>query len=147
MELIDEVADELNELLDAKRLDKKKLKKLIGELMKLSRVEFRFLNFEFFNADLKELAVERKIKHVSESNFEAASRYRELEVECLSYLRFKKYFSWKDSLFYPERNMLLYFYTGKSKNDLELKEYFVGAEEGFLPDPTLAFINIMNKYQ
>ncbi len=110
-------AEDLNELLDMETLDDSKLKEICRFLKKDKRNRYVLADFEFYNEEKLEQIKEEKYNLVKAQQFEKAINQRELEKECLKFVVFNKFFKLEKSLFFPEKDTLIYLFTGKSKND------------------------------
>lgn len=123
MDLLDNIAAHLNQLLYADKVDNQELEKIISTLDKELNTKIRLLNYEFYNEERLNSAIVEKKRQIELSNFELASKQRFLEKKCQHYLDLKTKLGIEKSVFYRVRNALLYFYLGTAKNDIKVRTY------------------------
>lgn len=88
------------------------------------------MDFETYTEEKQEQARLLKLKKVTEQNFELAANMRDVEKECITYLRFKKHYGLEKSTFVIIDEFLIYAYFGKARNDQVVREYLM-SQEGF----------------
>ena len=135
METLVQIAENLNELLEADQMDNALLEEICQALKEEICLKFKLMDFEFFNEERMVKITSEKKTFVRERNFEAAANQRDLEKNFEKHIRFKKYFNMEKSMFYPEDNMLVYFYSGTAKNDHVIYSRLTSSGTGFFKSP------------
>ena len=128
-DVLDEIADGLNELLKVDPLDQVHLQKLYDQLIDIPEVRFKIMDFVFYDEKNLKTLTEEKIKQIRLQNFELVANARNQEKECIKNIKFKKYFKLQNSFFYPEEDKLFYFYLGTARNDKVIKALFTEPKE------------------
>jgi len=124
MKELNQLADQLNEMLNVAELDMAKLRDIARELDQIPDLRVKQVDFDRYNEENLAKLTAEKLAMVKEQNFEACAKAREQEKECFKYANFQKYFKLKHSFFYPEERKLFYFHLGTEKNDSVMMKYF-----------------------
>lgn len=129
------IAENLNELLEMEVMDNEKLEEICNILKSSKMYHFVIADFEFFNQEKLALIVEEKFKSCSIQDFERTSILRDLEKKCEKHVLFNRFFKLENSLFYPDFYTLVYFFTGKSKNDRAIYSRVTSPQNGLFRKP------------
>ena len=124
MHTIKETILQLNTHLENKDLNKKHLVDLLLILKDQFGLQFRFLDFEYYNEERKGRARTEKNRNVQSKNYDKAAFFRNFEKVCQDYMEVKKDYEIKKSMFHCEDGCLFYFYLGETKTTEEAKAVF-----------------------
>ena len=122
MENPEEIVFKLNELLESE-FDRNEFDILIKLLKEQFKIDIKFLDFEYYNEERLESARINKMAKVKSQDFVAAAKFREMEKECLNYIKIKTEYNIEKSTFYYDKDYLFYFCLGTAKNDKIVKDY------------------------
>ena len=122
MENPEEIGLKLNELLESE-FDRNEFDILIKLLKEQFKIDIKFLDFEYYNEERLESARINKMAKVKSQDFVAAAKFREMEKECLNYIKIKTEYNIEKSTFYYDKDYLFYFCLGTAKNDKIVKDY------------------------
>ena len=75
------------------------------------------MDFELYTKEKKEQLRLLKLEKVKQQNFEYAANLRDMENECITYLKFKKQYRLEKSAFILLQGLLIYAYFGNAIND------------------------------
>ena len=114
METSENIILKLNEFLESDEFHLSEFNYLLNELLELENLRIVLIDFEYYNEDRLKLLQESKIECVRVQEFEEAANYRKLEAECQEYIDIREEYCINKSMFYIEKEYLLYFYIGKS---------------------------------
>jgi len=123
MEKLEEMVQKLNELLETDQFDRTDFDSLIRQIKEQLKTEVKFLDFDFYDEARMLTARSNKNAMVKLKEFEAAAEFREIEWECLKYIKIKSEYHIEKSQFYYEKNYVFYFCVGTAKNDKILRDY------------------------
>jgi hypothetical protein len=125
METTENLILKLNELLDGERFYPKRFKKLLNEFKELENPKIVLIDFEFYNCDKLRFFNSKKMECIEIQDFESAARYRTLEKECQEYLDIIEDYGINKSMFFFEKEYLIYFYFGTAKSDIFVRAFIV----------------------
>ena len=97
---------------------------LMHTLKKEFHLQLVLVDFMQYNEELLTKARTEKSQTVEALNFEWAANQRELERECQKYIALRDRLQLSSSIFSINKQQLVYFYFGQTKNDALLKELF-----------------------
>ena len=138
----------INVLLNTEKLDNELLERSVNQFIELCESKtvrnddlpvsldniyqpgIVLMDFELYTEEKKEEARLEKVVNVRGGNFEYAANRRDVEKNCLTYLKFKKHYGFEKSAFVLIQGFLIYAYFGTAKNDLSIKG-FLSQEKGF----------------
>lgn len=145
MEILRNIADNMNELLDADQFDSARLEEMCLILKEQSKVRFRLMDFEYLNEERLKTYRDDHVVLIWRKNFKAAANKRDHIKKCEKYIRFKRLFRIEKSMFHFARNKLVYFYTGTAKNDLAIYSRLTSTNIGFFQDPKAEKTNLLKE--
>ena len=128
---LNELTKQLNDMLVADQIDSAQLEEVCNAWQNQTNIRFWVLDFEHYNEEQLESITQEKISFVREQNFEGAAAKRVIEKKYIKHLNFKKELGIEASAFHLVKNILVYFYTGKAKNDITLLSRLTYPENGF----------------
>ena len=111
-------------MLNANTFDEDAFEALLKTLDAQFDIRLRFYDFVTYNLDVLHQARVLKTQLIESEHYEEAAKQREIEVECEQHVKLKDKYNIEKSIFYLDRNLLFFFYIGKSKNDKEAKLCF-----------------------
>ena len=119
-----ETLDSLNGFLSEPINDLMEPLNLMHTLKKEFHLQLVLVDFMQYNEELLTKARTEKSQTVEALNFEWAANQRELERECQKYIALRDRLQLSSSIFSINKQQLVYFYFGQTKNDALLKELF-----------------------
>ena len=119
-----ETLDSLNGFLAEPINDLMEPLNLMHTLKKEFHLQLVLVDFMQYNEELLTKARTEKSQTVEALNFEWAANQRELERECQKYIALRDRLQLSSSIFSINKQQLVYFYFGQTKNDALLKELF-----------------------
>lgn len=134
---LEKIADWMNEMLEADPMDNAKLEQICQFLLDQTKVRFNLFDFEYFNEDRLAILQTERPNIVREGDYKAICKHDDLEKKCMKHIRFKEYFRIEKSFFYSDENKLVYFHTGKAKNDLTIYSRLTLTRTGFFVNPNV----------
>lgn len=119
-----ETLDSLNGFLSEPISDLMKPLSLMHTLKKKFHLQLELVDFKRYNEELLAKASTDKSQAVDALSFEWAANQRELERECQKYIALRDRLQLSNSIFSINKQQLVYFYFGLTKNEKVLKELF-----------------------
>ncbi len=101
-EELNEMAKQLNEMLNAEQIDSAKLEKVCNAWQNQTNIRFRLVDLEYYNEERLNTITEEKIAFVKAQNFEGAANKREIEKKFIKHVEFKKELEIENSAFHFE---------------------------------------------
>ena len=141
METVEDVILGLNQLLYVEVLDHDLLERSVNQFTELyesktawndvlsidtdskSQSGIVLMDFELYTKEKKEQLRLLKVEKVKQQDFEYAANLRDMEKECITYLKFKKHYGFEKSAFVLLLGILIYAYFGTAKNDLLIRGF------------------------
>lgn len=123
MEKPEVILQELNKLVEYYQFDYAEFDFLIKVLKEQLKTVVKFLDLEYYSEARMESARRNKNAMVKIKDFEGAFEYREVERECLRYIKIKSEYRIEKSQFYYDKDYLFYFCLGTAKNDEIIRVY------------------------
>lgn len=123
MEKPEVILQELNKLVEYYQFDYTEFDFLINLLKEKRKTDVKFLDFEYYSEERMESARSNKNAKVKLKDFEAAAEFREIEWECLKFIKLKSEYHIEKSQFYYDKDYLFYFCLGTAKNDEIIRVY------------------------
>ena len=119
-----ETLDSLNGFLAEPINDLMEPLNLMHILKKEFHLQLKLVDFKRYNEELLAKTRTEKSQAVEALNFEGAANLRELERECHKYIALRDRLQLIGSIFSINKQQLVFFYFGLTKNDALLKELF-----------------------
>lgn len=119
-----ETLDSLNGFLSEPINDLMEPLSLMHTLKKEFHLQLKLVDFKRYNEELLAKARSEKSQAVEALSFEWAANQRELELECQKYIALRDRLQLTSSIFSINKQQLVFFYFGLTKNDEVLKELF-----------------------
>lgn len=129
METTENLILKLNKILDGERFYPMRFKILLNEFKELENPKIVLIDFEYYNEEKLKFFHDKKLESITIQDFESAAKYRILEKECQEYLDLKEDYGINKSMFFYEKELLIYFYFGTAKIDNIVKEHIKKIQE------------------
>ena len=134
---LEKITDWMNVMLEAEQLDNSKLEQICQFLLDQTKIRFKLFDFEFFNEERLAILQAERSNVIRDGDYKALCKHDDIEEKCKKHIRFKKYFRIEKSFFYSDENKLVYFHTGKAKNDLTIYSRLTLTRTGFFVNPNV----------
>ncbi|MBS4014706.1 MAG: hypothetical protein KGZ97_13295 [Bacteroidetes bacterium] len=107
----------LNDIINANNLDVGLFRTLIKSITSI-----KFIDLTFYNEEKLLYAKREKILCINKQIFARAALMRDLERDCIKYIELRDLLDIEHSMFCIDKEQVVFFYTGKGKNDKEVVE-------------------------
>ena len=124
MKALEMILMELNVMLKANDFSLDEFAYLISLLKALPNFEFILFDFFSYNEKLLKEVKQAKVSNNKSSNYQMATRMRDIERNCQKHINFKNGRNIDKSTFIFENNQLIYLHFGDAKNDNLVLPFF-----------------------
>lgn len=114
---IDNVLTKLNELCNCEEYNDASLHRLLNYLIKKKRLAIVVFDYKTYTEEYSLILKQQQALVIKEQNYEKALIIQDRRNECEIIQYFKEKYSLEESLFCIQNQTIIYFHTGKAKND------------------------------